>query len=398
MDENRSLFLLGTSSRRSFLAASAGLSLANLVAKATAATCRQAQADTPSAHPAGGKVIDTHIHLRPRNPKTKKYGSEAIDRYLRLQDDFGIRYSINIGIIGDDQFQEQSRLFYPYRRRLGSLYALDWSRIRSDAEFFRKAPDMLEKAVSAGALGLKCFKDLGLTVRDREGKLLAIDDSRLFPLWERAGKLGVIVAFHATDPVAFFAPWNKENERWKELELHPEWSFSDRSRYPERETVLQQRDNVIRRFPQVLFQGCHVGNNSEDLQAATRRMEAFPNLYLDVAARLGELGRHPSAEGNRFFTRFQDRLMFGTDHMFYADGEVQGAGPKKRFTGEENRKFYASHWRYFETTSVGFDHPTPIQGDWKIDGIGLEPAVLRKLYYDNAFRLYRLDRFLDRKT
>ena len=50
-------------------------------------------------------------------------------------------------------------------------------------------------------------------------------------------------------------------------------------------------------------------------------------------------------------------------------------------------KFFEAHRRYFETADRQFDHPTPIQGRWKINGINLPREVLRKLYVENAERL-----------
>ena len=119
----------------------------------------------------------------------------------------------------------------------------------------------------------------------------------------------------------------------------------------------------------------------------------MPNFYLDVSARLGELGRHPAEKGHALFTKHQDRMMFGTDHMFRKNGDVQGAGPRRTFSKQENDKFYQSHWRYFQTYDKQFDHPTPIQGQWKIDGIGLDNKVLEKFYWDNAYKLYKLELF-----
>lgn len=349
--------------------------------------------ETASNEKAPRRVIDTHMHVRPYTTKPLTKLPEIAGHCLAVEADNSIHYAINMGVSGDELFGTVQEMFASYKNRIGTMYAFDWKLIASDPEFFVKAPDMLERAVGQGALGLKCFKDLGLTVRDRDGSLLKIDDERLFPVWERAGRLGVVVSFHSTDPVAFFAPWNADNERWKELELHPEWSFADRSKYPAREDVLIQRDNVIRQFPNVTFQGCHVANNSEDIDALARRFDAMPNFYADISARLGELGRHPADKGHAFFTKYQDRLMFGTDHYFGADGDVQGAGPQRAFTKEEDRIFYDTHWRYLETNDRQFDHPTPIQGDWKIDGIGLDSAVLEKVYWSNAYKLYKLDRF-----
>ena len=333
--------------------------------------------------PVTGRVIDAHLHVRP----------ETIRRCIERMDDNYISYGINIGITGDEAFYRFLEAQKPYQNRLGTMYAFDWSLIQSDKDFFEKAPDMLERAVENGAIGLKNFKELGLKVKDRDGSLLRIDDPRLFPIWERAERLNTIVAFHTSDPKAFFEPWNPQNERWEELELHPEWSFADRSKYPSRKELFEQRNNVIRQFPNLTFHGCHVANNSEDISVVSQWLDEFPNLYIDISARLGELGRHPAKEGHKFFTRHQNRIMFGTDRMFYPGGDVQGAGPQKMFTKAEDNWFYETHWRYLQTNDKQFNHPTPVQGDWKIDGIGLSKDVLRKIYWDNAYKLYNLKQF-----
>jgi predicted TIM-barrel fold metal-dependent hydrolase len=353
--------------------------------------CRSGRTGT-GVKPVGGRVIDAHVHITPGKVK----------KALEVMDDNGIRYALLIASIsgndnemymGDRAFYELIEAIKPYKNRLGLHYTYDWSLAETDPDFFSKAPDMLEKAVNAGAIALKNLKQLGLTARDREGKLIAIDDPRLFPIWERAEKLGITVAFHTGDPVAFFQPWEPGNERWAELELHPEWSFADRAKYPPLETLFEQAKNVYRKFPKVKFVAVHVAGYSENIKAVGTWLDELPNLSVDTAARVGELGKHPSDEGHEFFTRYQDRIMFGTDMAYWSGCDVQGAGPCKDFTTEEHRKFYEIHWRYFQTRDRQFDHPTPIQGNWKIDGIGLDSRVLKKIYWDNAFRFYKLDRF-----
>jgi predicted TIM-barrel fold metal-dependent hydrolase len=340
----------------------------------------------------GGKAIDAHIHV----------SDGKVKRALEVMDDNSIRYGVSIASIsgedpnqyvGDKAFYEIIDAMKPFKNRLGLHYSFDWDPAETDPDFFRKAPDMLEKAVKAGAIGLKNLKQLGLTARDSEGKLLAIDDPRLFPIWERAEKLGIPVAFHTGDPVAFFKPWNSDNERWDELKLHPEWSFADQSKYPPLETLFKQVNNVYRKFRNVRFVAVHVAGYSENLREVGKWLDELPNLSIDTAARIGELGKHPASEGHEFFTKYQDRIMFGTDLAYWNNCDVQGAGPCRNFSLEEDHKFYDIHWRYFQTKDKQFDHPTPIQGNWKIDGIGLQPEVLRKIYWDNAYKFYKLDRF-----
>ncbi|MCE5345870.1 MAG: amidohydrolase family protein [Bacteroidales bacterium] len=336
----------------------------------------------------GGRVIDSHIHLTPGKVK----------KVLQIMDDNSIRYAVIIASImgtdfGDKAFYEIMDAIKPYKNRLGLHYTFDWKLAETDPEFFNKAPDMLERAVKAGAIGLKNLKQLGLVARDIEGKLIAIDDPRLFPIWERAEKLGIPVAFHTGDPVAFFEPWDPKNERWEELKLHPEWSFSDHSKYPPLKILFEQANNLYKKFTKVQFVSVHVAGYSENLKEVSKWMDEIPNLSIDTAARIGELGKHPAKEGNDFFNKYQDRIMFGTDMAYWENCDVQGAGPCKDFTNEETRNFYNVHWRYFQTSDIQFDHPTPIQGNWKIDGIGLKEQALKKIYWDNAYRFYKLDRF-----
>ena len=341
----------------------------------------------------GGRVIDAHMHVTP----------EKVKKALQVMADNSIQYAVIIASIsgkdpdlyvGDKAFYEIIDAIRPYKNRMGLHYTFDWTLAENDPEFFTKAPDMLEKAVNAGAIALKNLKQLGLVARDHEGKLIAIDDPRLFPIWERAEKMGIPVAFHAGDPVAFFKPWEPDNERWEELKLHPEWSFADRGKYPPLEILFEQANNVYRKFRKIKFVSVHVGGYSENLKEVGKWLDEIPNLSVDTAARIGELGKHPAAEGNDFFTRYQDRIMFGTDMAYWADCDVQGAGPCKDFSLEDDRKFYDIHWRYFQTRDKQFNHPTPIQGKWKIDGIGLQAEPLKKIYWDNAFSFYKLDRFI----
>jgi predicted TIM-barrel fold metal-dependent hydrolase len=342
--------------------------------------------------PAGGKVIDAHVHITP----------DKVNKALQVMDDNLIHYAVVIASLsgkgddlytGDKAFYELIEAFKPFRNRIGVHYTYDWSLAESDPEFFSKAPDMLERAVNAGAISLKNLKQLGLNARDTQGKLIAIDDPRLFPIWERAEKLGIPVAFHTGDPVAFFKTWEPGNERWDELELHPEWSFANRRKYPPLETLFEQANNVYRKFRGVTFVAVHVAGYSENIKVVGKWLDELPNLRVDTAARIGELGRHPADEGHEFFTRYQDRIMFGTDLAYWSECDVQGAGPCKDFSIEEHRKFYETHWRYLQSNDKQFDHPTPIQGKWKIDGIGLDEEALRKIYWDNACKFYKLDRF-----
>lgn len=233
--------------------------------------------------------------------------------------------------------------------------------------------DELARAKQAGARGVKVLKVLGLFLREQvtKGPLVKIDDQRFDPMWEACGSLGLPVAIHVSDPTAFFLPIDRYNERYEELQRHPDWSFHGRD-YPSDAELLAARDRLLARHPRTTFIGLHVGHASENLAAAAAALDRFPNLHVEIAARIGELGRQPRAS-QRFFDKYQDRILFGTD------------GPQDAL--------YPIYFRFLETDDEYFDYgagAVPGQGRWRIYGLGLEDAILKKVYAQNAERLLSL--------
>ena len=233
-------------------------------------------------------------------------------------------------------------------------------------------------AVDRGVSGLKVFKGFGLGYRNPDGSLIKIDDRRFFPIWQACGELGIPVIIHAADPAAFFAPVDETNERWEELSRHPDWSFHG-DEFPSREELLAARNRVIARHPKTQFIGAHVANNAEDLKTVGKWLDRYPNLWIEPASRISELGRQPFTARD-FLMRYRDRLLFGTD----------GPWPEKRLR---------LYWRFFETRDESFPYSEkvpPPQGMWQIYGVDLPDDVLRKLYYENSAKLipgiaWRLD-------
>jgi predicted TIM-barrel fold metal-dependent hydrolase len=229
----------------------------------------------------------------------------------------------------------------------------------------------LRKSFEAGAKGLKFHKSLGLSYRDKEGRLLGIDDPRLDPIWALCGEMKRPVMIHTADPAAFFTPLDRFNERWHELNEHPNWLFHG-EKYPSREELLAQRNRVIARHPETTFIGAHFGNNPEDLETVGKWLDTYPNFHVDIDARISELGRQPYS-ARRFFLKYQDRILFGTDTTPRADA-------------------YRLYYRFLETDDEYFDTAESHhrQGFWMIYGIFLPEEVLEKIYSTNAARLLGL--------
>ena len=229
-----------------------------------------------------------------------------------------------------------------------------------------RAVKQLEADVRAGAVGVgEIEKGLGLSIRKADGSRLKIDDSDLDPVWDACARLKLPVFIHTADPQEFFEPIDTKNERWLELALFPGRRYPP-EHFPRFETLMEERDNLFRRHPGTTFVAAHMGWHANDLGRLARLLTEFPNVQTEVGAVLYDIGRQPRAARD-FFITFQDRILFGKDS----------------FQPEE----YPTYWRVFETRDEYFDYYRGYHAFWKLYGIDLPDAVLKKVYFQNALRL-----------
>jgi predicted TIM-barrel fold metal-dependent hydrolase len=328
-------------------------------------------------------LIDFHTHITMvtrQDPEAVHFSMQATD-CLKVMDRKNIRTMVNLtGGYGKGVREATRGLSETHPGRFVVFTEPAWTKA-SDAGYAKTQADLIEDAHKAGARGLKVLKTLGLFLRERSSnKLVRVDDPRFDPMWEAVGALKMPVAIHTSDPEAFFLPIDRFNERWEELHAHPDWSFHGRD-YPSNRDLQEARRNVMRRHPRTQFVCLHVAD-AEDLGYVSECLDAHPNMHVDIAARIGELGRQPRA-ARRFFDKYQDRIVFGTDASSSPNTPQQLFGDL----------MYEIYYRFLETEDEYFDYapaPVPPQGRWRISGIGLPEPVLRKVYSENAARLIGL--------
>jgi len=327
---------------------------------------------------AGAKfpAVDVHTHFRSRLHHSK----DQLDDFVALMDRHNIAVCVSLdGKLGDDFREHGEYLWTNYRDRFLIFANIDWigPGQRDDPAswdchregFAERTALQLAEAKEHGACGLKLFKQFGLGHRNPDGSLVEIDNPRWNPIWQACGELGIPVIIHTADPAAFFLEIDETNERWEELHRHPEWSFPA-DQFPSRESLLAARNRVLARHPKTTFIGAHMANNPEDLATVGKWLDTYPNLYVEFASRIGELGRQPYT-ARKFFLRYSDRILFGTD----------GPWPETRVS---------LYWRFLETYDENFPYSEkefPPQGFWNIYGIGLPDDVLRQVYHQNAVRI-----------
>ncbi len=312
-------------------------------------------------------VVDIHNHLG--SGGADHFTPDRVNHILAELDAAGIRTVINLdGTWGDRLKQTIQALDKSHPGRFYTFANINFDGIDEPGWSGREVK-LLEAGFKAGARGLKFYKQFGLGFRYRDGRLVQVDDSKLNPIWDMCAKYHKPVLIHTADPAAFWTPLDKYNERWHELNENPGWLFGG-GKYPPREALLAQLERVIATHSKTTFISTHFGNNAEDIGAVARQLDKYPNMLVDIDARISELGRQPYA-ARRFFLKYQDRVMFGTDT--YPDREA-----------------YRIYYRFLETDDEYFDCAKShhLQGVWRIYGVFLPKDVLAKIYYQNADRLF----------
>ncbi len=331
-------------------------------------------------------VIDIHTHLTMEaglEKAGKLFVAATPEECLAVMDRKNIRTMVNLtGGYGDNLKQSIAMFQDAHPGRFLSFTEPAY-REANQPGYPQRQAEMIHQAHALGCRGLKVLKTLGLYLRENitTGPLVKIDDQRFDPMWDACGELGMPVAIHISDPEAFFLPIDRFNERWEELHAHPSWSFYGKD-FPSNHELQEARRRVMRRHPKTTFICLHMAD-AEDLPYVTECMDSHPNMYVELAARIGELGRQPRAT-RRFIDRYQDRTIFGTDAI-----------PKGYDVPQQifNDELYEIYYRFLESEDEYFDYapaPKPPQGRWQISGLGLQDAVLKKLYWSNAARLLNL--------
>jgi predicted TIM-barrel fold metal-dependent hydrolase len=228
-----------------------------------------------------------------------------------------------------------------------------------------KAVARLEDDVKSGANGLKIFKSLGFSVKDKTGKRVPVNDPALDAIWQKCGELGIPVLIHTADPKPFWDPLDENNERWLELKTHPGRKRSATDPEPF-EKLIEEQHNIFKKHPKTTFIAAHFGWYANDLATLGKLLDAMPNVVVEFGAVIAELGRQPR-EAKQFFTKYQDRILFGKDSWVPDE--------------------YNTYFRVLETADEYFPYHKRYHAFWRMYGMDLPDEILKKVYYKNALRI-----------
>ena len=251
-------------------------------------------------------------------------------------------------------------------RRIGLFVNVDFNSIDVENHVENQV-NIIRGAVAKGAIGLKVYKGLGLTNKDSKGNRVAVDDKRLGPIWEVCGELGIPVLIHSADPFQFWQDKDDQNERWFELKEKPGRYYGDSNFIPPFEEIINEQHTIFKRHPNTTFINAHLGWMGNDLDKLGKHLEEFTNVMTEFGAVIAELGRQPKTARD-FFIKYQDRILFGKDSY--------------------NKEEFYTYFRVLESNDEYFNYFRKRHAFWKMYGLNLPDEVLKKIYHENALKLF----------
>jgi len=325
------------------------------------------------------RKIDSHIHIN---------GEKGIFEEAAARDNFilitlGVDHSDSANIRAQQNFAITSVTKYPGRVFYGPTFFFDtagWG----TSDWSNKIISQLDKDLSGGAITVKIWKNIGMTVRDRSGRFIMADDPGLDPVIAFIKSKGLPVTGHLGEPRNCWLPLDEmtvtsdsnyfaRNPQYH-MFLHPE--------YPSYEDQINARDNLLRKNPDLKFIGCHLGSLEWNVDSLARRLDEFPNMAVDMSARVCHLQFQSARDRNKvrdFCVKYQDRLLYGTD-VGYTDSSDPG-----RFA-ENMHETWLDDWKYFVTD----DEMTSEKFRGTFRGLKLPAGVIDKIYSENAIKWYNL--------
>jgi predicted TIM-barrel fold metal-dependent hydrolase len=327
--------------------------------------------------------IDAHAHLGALGP-------EDLTAFVAFLDRYNLRW-LNVCVGGMNWARLQNQIdsaktmhrAHPERIAWATSFNLtNWG----DADWAKAATDTIAAGFAGGAVAVKVWKDIGMVLKDPDGRYVMIDDPRMDPVLDAVASGGRTLVAHIGEPRNCWLPLDKMTTASDRgyFAAHPEYHGLLHPEVPDYARQIAARDRMLERHPKLRVVGCHLGSLEYDVDELAKRLDRYPNLAVDLAARLVHLQIQPRDKVRAFLLKYQDRILYGTDMEF---GRGTGAAADDRAKALERlASDYVSDATWLATDQeVAVDRA---RAGFTSRGVALPEQVLRKLYFENARAWY----------
>jgi predicted TIM-barrel fold metal-dependent hydrolase len=339
--------------------------------------CAARAADEPA--PPYEKIlkIDVHSHIFEDIP--------ALNDFFRQ---INLR-TINICVPGSDgHLEEMHRIAVDLYRKHPTLYPFTSTFDvlgRNDPRYTDKVIAWLDGTFANGAVATKIWKEVGIDIKDRNGRFILPDDPLFDPIYAHLAKRGKPLHAHLAEPIDAWLPLDPNSSHYNYYSQNPEWHMYGKPEFPSHAAIIAARDNIMKKHPNLVVVGAHLGSLEHDLEGIAERLERYPNFNIEVAARTRNLTRHPSEKVRALFLKYPDRIMYGVDATWKPFVAKQPPTEAQR-QGHINRlklQYKADYDYYAGSGEMTYNNR-------KVQALNLPRSVLEKFYHGNAERIYKL--------
>ena len=314
---------------------------------------------------------DVHIHIFSKSPFfTESYKKE---NYRLL--------SVNVNAPDAPPIEEQQEMAvyqhknFPRDFNYATTFSVDDF---NSPQWEANVINYLKSSFDKGAVAVKIWKNIGMTLKDKQGKFVMIDNPRFDTVIAFIAKNKIPVLGHLGEPKNCWLPVDKmtvagDREYFKS---HPQYHMFLHPEYPSYEDQINARDRMLDKHPDLTFIAAHLGSLEWDVDEIARRLEKYPNMAVEMAARISHL-QHQAVTNHQkvhdFFIKYQDRILYGSD--LQADSTRDSVAIVKR-----THDVWFNDWKFLTSDST-LTEPD-VTGRFK--GLHLPKEVVDKIYFKNA--------------
>ncbi len=244
----------------------------------------------------------------------------------------------------------------------------------------------LDETFASGAVAVKIWKEVGIELRRPDGAFLLPDDAIFDPIYAHLAERGKPLHAHLAEPIEAWRPLDPESVHYGYYSRNPQWHLHGKPEYPSHEDIIAARDRILEKHPTLVVLGAHLGSLEHDVDEVARRLDAYPNFYVEVAARTRDLVFQPSDKVRQFLIDYQDRVLYGVDRtwMPFARDTPPTDEDRTAFVQALEEQYRLDYAYYAGEGAIEY------RGR-QVESLALPRDVLEKFYHANAQRLLQLD-------
>lgn len=324
--------------------------------------------------------IDAHIHVDADDGIVENLAASDNFRLITLNVDHSDSAAVK------EQFNHsvQSLKKFPGRIFYGAAFWFDTTGFRTEG-WNDRILSQLKENLSGGAVCVKVWKNIGMVLRDREGKFIMIDDPELDKVFRYLSDNKITLNGHLGEPRNCWLPLDEMTVSSDKnyFTENPQYHMYLHQEYPSYEAQLKARDNMLLKNPDMVFVGSHLASLEWNVDSLAAWFDRFPNAGADISARTCHLQVQTMNDREKvrnFIIKYQDRLLYGTDVGYHgSNGEA--------FAKDLHERWLAD-WKYFTSD----EKMTAPEFSGEFGGLQLPKEVVDKLYNQNAIKYYKLQK------